>query len=874
MDHSTAVQEIDRAFEKAMLYLRRHYQESTVFLTLTKPEFANETFSESHKEIRDWTARVRKILDGYEKETLVSVIGHFCKKYLNNALEKPSGTVHDTQNMTFVFHNELCLFVMQDAVKKDPTELTKEVTDRFIRCEHKWELSDAACNLIDLGMMDMPKFDACLAEELKSGVKNAANSKAPKATVDFVRTLVQKCVIEKRSIPQSDFKQTLEILKAVVQQKTPMRIRIPSYVAFQPGGAALREDMLKLYFQLEELSKKKMTEQPDKTTEDENTLLKGLQQAGYLQEDKLDKFLTLLVEISVEAFSRDAAALPATTIKEEDVKPMKTGGRPAAPAPIPGVSLDKQANLFRGVDAVHDLLMRLVKGCSWGGQQRNGSAGLHLLRRVLSVVTVVLHNNHSFHATDPPCSAPWVEKLDKRDKPQTTFYQQPYHRLFCNILSSLGIILGQGLPLPGQSTPTSPTSPAKKDDDSTNHHLKTFLRHFGDILVKLEPTVVPGFAFAWLDLISHRMLMYRMIQEQPTIFLKVLKCSINYIKPALISTKFSEPQRLFYKSLLKIFMVITFDFPAFHYTYFLDLCNTIPPMCFQLRNVVLSARVRGVRLPVTSEMFSIKRELTTPVLLPEFVGEVIQKQTCVTNEDIAEYITGSAPMATADTPLVSEVVQAVHSEDDTVPQINASFNVPFITAFVSCTVEHSASDNEVTAEERLNRSVALVGAVISRLPAGGRYLVAGAIANHLRDPNTHTFFFSRMLLRLFSSEDSDEVCKKKFKKKSKKKNPKKQMTQELIVKVLVERILEHTHLYLWGILGTSTELMKDPKYVSPPLPPYRVPPASPIHNTTQTQVRILGEAVCQEPKGDREVLHHIGKGHNVWQHKNINKTGA
>eukprot|EP01061_Rhynchopus_euleeides_P024955 TRINITY_DN4020_c0_g1_i2.p1 TRINITY_DN4020_c0_g1~~TRINITY_DN4020_c0_g1_i2.p1 ORF type:complete len:1019 (+),score=448.64 TRINITY_DN4020_c0_g1_i2:89-3058(+) len=807
-DHYLAVQEIDRAFERAMQLLDRHYDESSVFLTLTKPEFANSTFSDSHREIRDLTARLRKSLHGYEKDTLVAVIAHFCKKYLNNALDKPQGTAHDKANKMFVFHNELCLFVMQDAVKRDPQELIKEVTGQFIRCENRWSLSDAACNLIDLGMMDMPKFDACLAEELKVGVRNTS-SRAPKATVDFVRTLVQKCVIEKRSIPQSDFSQTLEILKAVVQQqKPPMRIRIPSYVAFQPGGGALREDMLKLYFQLEELSKKRMTEQPEKTTEDENALLKGLQQAGYLQEDKLDKFLTLLVEISVEAFSRDAAALPQTVISQEDAKPMKTGGRPAAPPPVPGVSLERKSDLYRGVDAVHELLMRLVKGCSWGGQHRNGSAGLHLLRRVLSVVTVVLHSNHSFHASTPPGNAPWVEKLDKREKPQASFYQQPYHRLFCNILSSLPIILGQGPGSSGSSgsTPNSPLSQSQNssDDGSVGQatHLKTFLRHFGDILVKLEPSVVPGFAFAWLDLISHRMLMHRLISEQPAIFLKLLKCGIAYIRPALISTKFSEPQRLFYKALLKIFMVITFDFPMLHYVHFIDLCNAIPPTCYQLRNVVLSARARNVRLPNTGEMFAIRRDkLSTPVLLPEYVSHVIDRQGYFARESLKDYVTGTGPLATAQLPLAVEIKQAasaVRPEDEAEAR-PSTYNIPFIGAFVAHLAELSVNSvaaplEEAESDKRLARCVHLMNSVALLMPAEGRYLLVGAAANHLRDPNTHTFFFSRMLLAMFAMPESGE------------------MTQELIVKVLVERILEHTHLYLWGILGTSTELMRDTKY--------------------------------------------------------------
>lgn len=69
-----------------------------------------------------------------------------------------------------------------------------------------------------------------------------------------------------------------------------------------------------------------------------------------------------------------------------------------------------------------------------------------------------------------------------------------------------------------------------------------------------------------------------------------------------------------------------------------------------------------------------------------------------------------------------------------------------------------------------------------------------AIANQLRYPNRHTYFFSCVLLLLFSSSgDSDTLVK------------------EQITRVLLERLICNRP-HPWGLLITFTELLKNSKY--------------------------------------------------------------
>ena len=79
----------------------------------------------------------------------------------------------------------------------------------------------------------------------------------------------------------------------------------------------------------------------------------------------------------------------------------------------------------------------------------------------------------------------------------------------------------------------------------------------------------------------------------------------------------------------------------------------------------------------------------------------------------------------------------------------------------------------------------------AELDAEGRYQFLNAIANHLRYPNSHTHYFSCVILGLF--KEGSEVV------------------QEQVTRVLLERLIVHRP-HPWGLLVTFIELMKNPRY--------------------------------------------------------------
>merc|ERR1739848_653648 len=74
----------------------------------------------------------------------------------------------------------------------------------------------------------------------------------------------------------------------------------------------------------------------------------------------------------------------------------------------------------------------------------------------------------------------------------------------------------------------------------------------------------------------------------------------------------------------------------------------------------------------------------------------------------------------------------------------------------------------------------------------GRYISLNAIANHLRYPSSHTYYYSCVMLYLFSEAKDDGV-------------------REQITRVLLERLIVHRP-HPWGLLITFIELIKNRRY--------------------------------------------------------------
>ena len=225
---------------------------------------------------------------------------------------------------------------------------------------------------------------------------------------------------------------------------------------------------------------------------------------------------------------------------------------------------------YQRLDAFVKLIVLLVKH---SGDQTNHVNKINLFNKVLGLVAgCLLHDQES--------------KL-------SLFEPMPFHRLFYMLLFEA-------------------TLPENNLEPILAHILQAFVNVYHIV----RPSRAPGFAYSWLELVAHRLFISKMLQvsvAQPsaqitpdhssaayktwTMYATLLGQLIKFLAPFLRNIELTPSIMLLYKGTLRLFLVLLHDFPEFLCSCHYQFCDVIPPNCIQLRNLVLSAFPRCMKLP-------------------------------------------------------------------------------------------------------------------------------------------------------------------------------------------------------------------------------------------------------------------------------------
>ncbi|KAA8515904.1 hypothetical protein F0562_019083 [Nyssa sinensis] len=369
------------------------------------------------------------------------------------------------------------------------------------------------------------------------------------------------------------------------------------------------------------------------------------------------------------------------------------------------------------------------------------------------------------------------------EEKKTSFNPRPYFRLFINWLLDLGSL--------------DPVF------DGGNFQVLTA---FANAFHALQPLKVPAFSFAWLELVSHRSFMPKLLMGNPQkgwpYFQRLLVDLFQFMEPFLRNAELGEPVYFLYKGMLRVLLVLLHDFPEFLCDYHFSFCDVIPPSCIQMRNIILSAFPRNMRLPDPSTpnlKIDLLAEISqSPRILSEVDAALKAKQM---KSDVDEYLKTRQPGS----PFLTELKQKLLLPPSDAARSGTRYNVPLINSLVlyvgmqAIQQLQGRTPHAQSMASSVPLAVFLVGAaldifqtLIVDLDMEGRYLFLNAVANQLRYPNNHTHYFSFILLYLFA-ESNQEVI------------------QEQITRVLLERLIVNRP-HPWGLLITFIELIKNPRY--------------------------------------------------------------
>ncbi|XP_066142150.1 CCR4-NOT transcription complex subunit 1 isoform X1 [Euwallacea fornicatus] len=404
---------------------------------------------------------------------------------------------------------------------------------------------------------------------------------------------------------------------------------------------------------------------------------------------------------------------------------------------------------YHTLDAFVRLVALLVKH---SGDTTNTSTKVQLLNKVLGIVAGCLLQDHDTRNVD--------------------FHQMPYQRIFTMLFLEL-------------NTPEPVL-------EAINFQVMTAYCHTFHIL---RPTKAAGFCYAWLELISHRVFIGRMLGTTPQqkcwpLYAQLLIDLFKYLAPFLRNAELAKPVTMLYKGTLRVLLVLLHDFPEFLCDYYYGFCDVIPPNCIQMRNLILSAFPRTMRLP-DPFIPNLKVDMLPEIsYAPRILTNISQMITPAQfKKDLDSYLKARAPVT-----FLSELRSNLQVSNEPGIRYNISLMNALVLYVGTQAIAHIRNKGHSPSMSTIAHSahMDIFQNLTVDLDTEGRYLFFNAMANQLRYPNSHTHYFSCTFLYLFAEANTEVI-------------------QEQITRVLLERLIVNRP-HPWGLLITFIELIKNPTY--------------------------------------------------------------
>lgn len=650
----------------------------------------------------------------------------------------------------------LCVAAMGGPDSLGARRICAELTSFWVGINSEAKFNrDVAEALIRKGLLLLPEVDAYLAKLLLQTRTQALGDFAvllARAVKDglagYADVSMSLDLLGKLSAAAGSNEAILQLLSAARQSsraRAALRAGLPDLAGLKdkqdPPG--FHQQVAQLF---EDFARRAMANPEEKL---HAPFVAQLRQAGLLNlDDATDRMLRILVELAVNHCLQSEA--PTT-------RPDGT----QAPGPLS----------FLAIDPLVKLIVCLVAG--HGG-------GEAFLNRMLAMTVCLL-------------------RRDAEDK-AGAFNGRPYLRLLLGLASELG-------PLEEAAAASAAAAPAQPP---------RYLRCLGLALLMLQPSSVPGFGYGYLEMLSHRCFMPRLLMAPGgagwPLFEALLIGLLQFLEPALRAAELAEPLRLLYKGTLRLLLVLLHDFPEFLCEHQYRLCEVIPPPAIQMRNLILSAFPRNMRLPdpfTPNLKVDLLPEIAAPPRGVPPADKLLPRPLAALVDSLLQQAGAAGGNAASGAPRTPRqqispaalqqlvgMLQSGGSDSTTQQQQGAAqqrYSTPLLAGLVLYIAAAAQPHGPVLPG---SPAMQLLGRLVSVLDPEGRYLLLNAVANQLRYPNSHTHYFSCVLLALFSEASRDAGGEE---------------VRAQITRVLLERLIVNRP-HPWGLLITFIELIKNPRY--------------------------------------------------------------
>ncbi|KAF4550963.1 Not1-like protein [Elsinoe fawcettii] len=324
----------------------------------------------------------------------------------------------------------------------------------------------------------------------------------------------------------------------------------------------------------------------------------------------------------------------------------------------------------------------------------------------------------------------------------------------------------------------------------------------GKALLAVQPQQFPGFAFAWITLLGHRMLVVPLMTaalrrtedgaqtNNPgwTIYTKLVCTALSYLGDLKDVIETSAAAQDMYRATLRILCIIQHDYPEFLAENHLFLNSSISDTMIQLHNVVNCANPSSVQ------------DLPDPFTPGLKINRLDQVRTNPTTSVDSDEIISQAGLR----PLIDRLLNGKEASGADITELLNALALPkALTDILPANTHRTLLSNALMLHLGTTATIAsstfsasapqakLLEHLFEASPSEQRYNLISAMANQIRFPSSHTHYFSTAMLHLFTVASED--------------------VQQQLARVLVERLLV-ARPHPWGLIITILELIKNGRY--------------------------------------------------------------
>ncbi|KAA1123759.1 hypothetical protein PGTUg99_015098 [Puccinia graminis f. sp. tritici] len=254
-----------------------------------------------------------------------------------------------------------------------------------------------------------------------------------------------------------------------------------------------------------------------------------------------------------------------------------------------------------------------------------------------------------------------------------------------------------------------------------------------------------------MALISHRLLMPKLLmfkdREGWSTVHRLLLGHLRFLRPFLASGTLDDVGRTLYTGTVRIFLVLLHDFPTFLSVYHHSLCSALPPHCIQLSNLILAAFPLGVRLhdPFVPgfNLESLPDSRISPTIISDFTHVLEQADL----RQLVDKATSAASPQIAVGPIKDRLTHPTKATEGTV------YDIPLLNSLVLYLGVQAilrVERESVPLYDSSCTSATIYKQLVNEIDPE-------AAIQQLRWTNSHTLWFSSLLIDTFMSSDSEVV---------------------------------------------------------------------------------------------------------------------